>query len=218
MPVRIPQGETEPLVDSGPGGTYQFRVLDADIRVARTRQQARNGRVLKAGDRGNFEVPPGEAIWAFAENMTHSRDARIEVEEQGFFIDLFPRSTVGSVQASDGSETAPASDAYESHFGKNIDVNASTETVTLEAPDRADFIVVNVDDAAGAYHVEVEYQDDQGNEITTVDGSTSQFSDLAGDGSTAVLTRVAIASPYLEVRIVDDSSAANALDYNLYAR
>lgn len=194
---------------------WKAYVAGADILVDHSRTQVRQqGDVIKAGDRVRFGDLRGLPVYAVA--RTPGEEASVRISRDALSISFMTRHTVGAVQRNDGSEASPASDAYEAFYGESADVNAAPVAEAFEAPDRADFLVVSVDDAAGPYHVEVRYCDDQYNTITQRDDTTD--ASLSGDASDDVLTRVAVASPYVEVRIVDDSGASNPVDYNIYAR
>lgn len=95
------------------------------------------------------------------------------------------------------------------------DINASTYTNQFDVTAGMDTVAVAVDDAGGSFHVEVRFQDGNGNTIVTRDDdNSSQFS---GDGSTDVFVDVELAAPQVEVAVVDDSGGANNADIVLRA-
>lgn len=120
---------------------------------------------------------------------------------------------VGSINANMGTSTAVRT---LSRKGTNVDVNSSTRSEQFTVPQTADYIVCNVDDAAGAFHVEVEFQDENGNAITVRDDTDN--SSYSGDSSTDVFTATEVVGAFAEVRIVDDSGASNTIDYSIYSR
>jgi len=216
--IHIAQGETQEIVPPGPKATYDFGVSGAKVSLGRTAEAARSARrtPYRRGDRGEVTVDQGERIFA------HAVDAKatVSIEKAGFFVSLFPRAIVGAVESDDGEENAPASDSYVHESGTAVDVNASTETVDIELPGRADFLVIHADDASGAYHVAVTWYDGDPEDGGTA-GPTRDDNDdtaYAGDGSTDVFQRVAVAAPWARVEIIDDSAATNELDYSIYAR
>jgi hypothetical protein len=79
---------------------------------------------------------------------------------------------------------------------------------SLEAPDRADWIVIHVEDADASFDVEVRYLEEE-------DSSNYTSRSYSGDSSTEVYERVAVASPFVDVVL---SGSATTADYNIYAR
>lgn len=212
--IDIPAGETVKIVNEEQADDiWKASITGGDVLVGHHRQEVkRNGDRIKAGDRVRLSNLGGSALYAY----TDDDGVTVSISEAAVDIDFMVRTVVGSVQADDGSEVAPASAAFVHREDSGVDVNASSVVESFEAPDRADFVVVAVDDADGAYHVEVAYQDADGNDLVVRDDNNS--SDYAGDASTDVLQRTAVASPHIEVRIVDDSASQNTLDYSIYAR
>lgn len=212
--IDISAGETKKIVtEEQARDTWKATISGGDILVGHhPRETQRNGDRVKAGDRVQFSDLRGSPLYAYADG----KDVTVSISEAAVNITFMARTVVGSVQADDGSEVAPASDAFVHREGTAVDVNASTVSESFECPDRADFVVVAVDDADGAFHVEVAFQDSDGNDVVVRDDNN--VTDYAGDATTDVLARVAVASPHVEVRIVDDSAAQNELDYTVYAR
>ncbi|WP_318569438.1 hypothetical protein [Salinigranum marinum] len=212
--IDIPAGETVKIVNEEQAyDTWKASITGGDILVGHHRQEVkRNGDRIKAGDRVRLSNLGGSALYAY----TDDDGVTVSISEAAVDIDFMVRTVVGSVQADDGSEVAPASAAFVHRQDTAVDVNASAVSESFEAPDRADFVVVAVDDADGSFHVEVAFQDDSGTDVVVRDDG--DLSDYAGDSTTNVLVRAAVASPHVQVRIVDDSGAQNELDYSIYAR
>lgn len=214
----IEPGDTVLLVASEDETKYWAKIKNTRVQLGRSKSVAESdgrSRDADAGDRGPLHtIHDNEEIWAH--NPHSTKTASVDMDRNGFIFDRSPRSVIGSVLTSDENEAAPSSDAYVHEHGTSVDVNAETESVSFEAPDRADFIVINVDDATGAYHVEVQFEDGDGNVVTQRDDDNN--SDYSGSSTADVLVRTAVASPYCTVRIVDDSGAGNTLDYSIYAR
>jgi hypothetical protein len=222
-PVHIEPGESQLLVRAADVGEKLLEIFDQDVRLGDSESDARiRGQEAPAGDRGPAGAGEGTEIYAHnpgdqtAQVVVSDRGQEAAVDD-GFFFDRFPRDTIAGVLGSDSSRTAPArSDDFVTRQATDVDVFAATASESFETPDRADFVVVAVDDATGSFHVEIAYQDADGNDVVVRDDTTD--SGLAGDSSTDVLARVAVASPYVEIRIVDDSGGSNILDYSIYAR
>lgn len=212
--IQLAAGQAREVVgEANRGDMYELRVRSGEIRFGRTKQEVANGRPYAPGDRGTIEIrDDGESVWAYSADGAGT----VEVWRSGFDINLFPRTVMGSVQTSDGNEAAPASDAFVERQGKNVDVNASTVREAFEAPDRADFVVVSVDDATGGFNVAVIFTDGDGNEVTRRGpGNDPNYS---GDATTDVFQRTAVAAGNVTVEIEDSSGAANPLDYSIYTR
>jgi hypothetical protein len=203
------------LTDEQAAGDWTFALTGENILLDHSRRDIDTvGRRVTKGDRGRLDELNGVELWALNDG---SQTAELDLSPARFNIEFNPRTVVGGVQTSSSDDEAPASDAFVWTRGTAVDVNASTATEAFRAPDRADFVVVSVDDADGSYHVEVAYQESVGgSDVTVRDANNS--ADYAGDSTTDVFVRTAIASPYVEVRIVDDSGSQNEVDYSIYAR
>lgn len=125
-------------------------------------------------------------------------------------------SEIDRVQDRAGNNVPPASDDFDHAGATGVDVNAATETVTPAAPGRASTVVIHVEGWDGAGHVEVEFQDADGNALTLRDDSDN--SDYGTDGTHDVYVATSLASPWFAVRIVDESGASNTVDYSVYVR
>jgi hypothetical protein len=202
--IDISAGETVKIVnESQARDTWKATISGGDILVGHHKQEVpRNGDRIKAGDRVRLDNLGGSPLYAYADG----KDVTVSISEAAVNITFMARTVVGSVQADDGSEVAPASGAFVHEFGSGADFSA-TVTESFEAPDRADWIVINVDDANNSFTVDVKFTDSSGTEITS--------RQLTGDSSTDVFERVAVASPHIEVEF---SGAATSADYNIYAR
>lgn len=213
--VEISPGETKQIVSEPVSNAeYKCRVTGADVSLSHSpRQTVNNGTTIAKGDR--FELSNLQGGSVYAKNVG-SDPAEIEIDQAGFAINFWPRSVQGTVNTSSENDAAPSTDSFRHFNDTGADVNAAAVSHAFKAPDRADFVVIHVDDADGAFTVHVEYTDPDGNVQTSVTGNDN--ADLSGDSATDVLTRVAIASPDARVRITDDSGVANTLDYNIYAR
>lgn len=121
------------------------------------------------------------------------------------------------VQDEGGNQVPPSSADFRHQAGENVDVNAETEEVDVTAPDRADTVTIHVV-TSGAAHVELQFhaQSDYSGEHTQRDQNDLGNYSVAGAGD--IFVTADVASPYLRIRIVDDSDAANSVDYNIYVR
>lgn len=179
------------------------------------RAVVRDGKKVRRGDRVEISNLRGKPVYAKVPSDASS-SATVEVDRAGFALNFFPRAVQATVQTDNDDEAAPRTDAFVHEYGSAVDVNASDEVINIDAPDRADFLVIHVDDAIGDYDVSVAFMDPDGNEITT--RTSGDNSDLSGNASTDVFGRVAIAAPKAQVTISDTSGASNTLDYSIYAR
>lgn len=119
-----------------------------------------------------------------------------------------------SIDQDELNTTTATRDEYAA-FDTGVDVNAATATEQFDVTPAMDTVTVSVDDADGAYHVEIAFQDGAGNDVTVRDETNN--SSYAGDATTDVFIDTEIAYTQVEVRIVDDSAAANTLDYTVRA-
>jgi hypothetical protein len=192
------------LTDEQAAGNWKFQLTGEDILLDHSRRDIDTvGSRVKKGDRGLLDELDGVELWAFNDG---SQTAELDLSPARFNIEFFPRTVVGGVQADDGTEVSPASGAYVWRYGTGVDPSSGV-VETFEAPDRADFIVINVDDADAAFDVDVIFTELGGGEITR--------RSYSGDGSTDVYARVAVAGPYIDVEL---SGTATTADYSLYAR
>jgi hypothetical protein len=215
--IQIGPGETELLVSASDDSEYFAQVTGTRVQLARTAQAARlRGRNADAGDRGPLRSEENEEVWAY--NPHDEQTAKVHLDHNGFWFERQARAVVGSVLTSDQSEASPANDDDVHVFGTDVDVNAEAVSESLEAPDAADSVVVHCDDADGAFGVTVEFLDGpNGNVVTARDGDDNP--DYDGDDTSDVLVEVTgVASPWIRVRIADESGASNSLDYSIYAR
>lgn len=203
--IEVPAGETKKIVNPEQArDVWKATISGGDILVGHhPRETERNGDRIKAGDRVRLSNLGGSPLYAYADG----KDVTVSISEAAVDISFMARTVVGSVQADDGSEVAPASAAFVHRSGSGVDPSAGV-SVELEAPDRADFVVVHVDDADNTYSVDVNFLDDSG-------GSTVTSRSYSGTSSEDVYVRSAIASPYVEISL---SGAATTADYNIYAR
>lgn len=216
----IEPGETALLIPSDDETEYYATLTGASVQLGRTEAQAENdarSRPGPAGDRGELRAEENEEVWVH-NPPTNEKTAWFQLDHNGFFWTREARSVVGGVLTSDDNEASPANDDDVHRYGTAIDVNASEVSEAIEAPDAADSVVVSVDDADGAFGVVVEFLDSAGGSVITArDGDNNP--DYDGSGSSDVLVTVdGIASPFVRVRITDDSGATNTLDYSIYAR
>lgn len=170
----------------------------------------------------------------YAEDSAHTSG------DQGEFILTVRNDTVGSLVDADG-DYAPLQVDSSGRLWVNVDNTVSTSkdssehvhrqatgheldsgsgggdaTESFTAPNGADDITVHVTQAEGSYHVEVAFQDGGGSDVTVRDNNDN--ADLGGDSTTDVYATVDVASPNVEVRVVDDSGASNTVNYNVYCR
>jgi hypothetical protein len=199
--VNIGPGETVLLVERSDTTEYYLTITGTKVQLGRTESEARQrGRDAPAGDRGPFGSEPGEPV--YAHNPSDSQEAFAHLDHNGFWFEREARSVVGGVLTSDDNESAPASDDFVWESATNGDPSGGI-TESFNAPDRADFVVVSVDDADGPFDVAVKFTDADGNVITTRDSASD------------VLVRTAVASPYVQVEITGSATTA---DYSIYAR
>jgi len=127
---------------------------------------------------------------------------------------------IQGVQDKEGTTVPPASGdfAHVSATGHELDSGNGGGTVieAISAPDRAEQVTIHVSGWDGSGHVVLAFQDADGNDITTRDDGDS--SAYGTDGARDVFVTAAVASPHLEVRIVDDSGASNVVSYSVYVR
>jgi len=114
-------------------------------------------------------------------------------------------------------ETVPAaSDDYDApqQAGLTVDAN-TTETISVDPPNRADVIRIHVEPGA-ALDVEVRFLDTDGNTVTR--RGPSDNSDYSTDGTTDVFTETAVMSPWVEVAITDTSGGQQSVNYTVMAK
>jgi hypothetical protein len=144
-------------------------------------------------------------------------DNVINVNEEARFWALDPNGDWVEIEAnSSGSLQVSASGGVvEEHTGNGQDIQAATASHQFDVESSMESVVVGVDDADGAFHVEVQHMDGNGTELVTRDNNnTSRF---AGDANTDVFIEVQLASAEVRVLVVDDSGAANTVDYVIRA-
>lgn len=126
-------------------------------------------------------------------------------------------NNVGNVNILNQADTVvdPRTDSFVHRQASGVDINAATATESFTAPDRADAMTVHAE-TSGAAHVEVRFQDGAGSTVTQRDDSDNPDFAVAGAGD--IFVTVDVASPNIEVAVVDDSGAANSTDYNIYCR
>lgn len=137
------------------------------------------------------------------------------------FIAKISGFEASAVEDSQGRTGPARSEIFEhtSDTATELDAGSGggTETVVLDAPDRATTLTIHVQGWDGSGHVRVEFLDSSnGSEVTHRDDN--DVGSYATDGTEDVFVETAIASPYLKIEIVDDSGASNTVDYNVYAR
>lgn len=211
--VEIPADDVVELVgDHQANENWKLQVEDANILVDHSAQQVTQvGDRIKAGDRVRLEDLRGMPVYATAEG---DQPATAWISRAALNITFMTRDTVGAVQRDDGSAVAPASDSYEWVYGRSVDPSAGDIVESFEAPDRADWIVIGADDADNSFELEVQFQDENGNEILTVDNNNPDAS-LAGDSSTDVGEAVRVFGPWVQITL---SGSATAVDFTVYAR
>jgi hypothetical protein len=193
------------LTDEQAAGNWKFQLTGEDVLLDHSRRDIDTvGSRVRKGDRGLLDELGGVELWALNDG---SETAELDLSPARFNIEFFPRTVVGGVQAEDGSEVSPASGAFVHEFGTGVDPSSGV-TESFEAPDRADFLVIHVDDADASFTVDVSFLDGVG-------GSTVTQRSYSGDASTDVFVRVAVASPFVSVEL---GGSATSADYNIYAR
>lgn len=233
---------SEPLLNVSPGDTeslnlleglgenldeFRGEVIGGDVQVGQSRGEARNPQAAdraQAGDRGLFDATGTDTLWFHNPADPDSTDATdAEVHTGAGVFSPEERVYQQSVRLSDNeTEAPPRTDAYEWAYGLNVDLYAadgSTVSEFVTVPDRSEEIVVSVDDPSGGYHVEVHFRTGpEGDGKTVTKRGKAESADYDGAGPSDVFVVTAVASPYVEVRLVDDSAAANPVDYTIYAR
>jgi hypothetical protein len=209
----IPPDEVVEIVGAHQASeNWKMQVEDANVLLDHNPNSvAQVGDRVKAGDRVILEDLRGDPVYAVAEG---NRPATAYVSRAALSISFQTRDTVGAVQRDDGSAVAPASDSYEWVYGRSVDPSAGDIVESFEAPDRADWIVIGADDADNSFELEVQFQDENGNEILTVDNNNPDAS-LAGDSSTDVGEAVRVFGPWVQITL---SGSATAVDFTVYAR
>lgn len=217
----ITKGEAfELIAKQDPTGDYEL-IVGSDggrVKLGRNPRDAlQNGRTILPNQPvrvTKHEV--GEQIYGYAVG----KDTPIEIAKTQFSIIREATAIIDSIATgfdeTDNTTAPPRSDNYVWRHDSGVDLNAATVEEVIEAPNRADFTTIHVDGAEGAYHVEMQFTDANGNVVTQRDDGDD--SNYAGSSTSDVYLRVATASPHLTVRLVDDSGVANTVDYNIYAR
>lgn len=211
-PVHIDPGETELLLPAEDTESYYANVTGASVQLGRSKLEARtDGRPAPAGDRGELESEPSEAVYAHNPDSNNAV-AKVRLDHNGFWFRREARAIVGSVLTSSSNEASPANDEFVHRFGVGADPSAGI-TESFSAPDAADTVVVSVDDADDAFEVAVVFEDSDGNEITRRDKDNS--GDYSGNSTTDVFVEAVIASEWVTVEI---TGAATSADFTVYAR
>jgi len=215
----------EPSKIAGPGDNknlYDFRLEGNALLLARSKRAAKDfnspRRRLRKGDRGTLKREEGEELWAYNDDLTgDGSDAQLDLSQAGFFLDFGSRPVVGAVDNSAGDEAPAASDNFFEAGATGVDVNASTEQNAFTSPDAAEVVVVSVDEATGSFHVELHGLASSGGSVLTT-RDDNDLSGYAGDSTSDVFMSTDIMAAFMRVDIVDDSGAANTVDYSIYAR
>ena len=121
---------------------------------------------------------------------------------------------IANVQDSAGRTVKPASADFYHDGAAGVDLSVNPVSEALVAPDRADVVRVHVE-AAGAARVVVEFLDGPDGAVLT-SRTPADAAGYATDGTTDVFAECAVVSPYLRVRIEDNSDAANVAGWSLY--
>lgn len=209
----VEPGEVKPVLeDPELGQDYQVRVEGSTLRVGHNPRRTRqDGQAIRAGDRVRWFDHQGRDVFGYVPN-SQDGPATVEVDAADLGIEFQTRAVIGGVQTSAQNDASPASDDFVFRYGIGVDPS-TTVVEDIQAPDRADFLVVSVDDLDDPAELRVRFLDEDGNEITSRGPGNS--SGYTGGSSTDILQRVAVASPRIEVEL---SGAATTADYSIYAR
>lgn len=209
--TEIDPGEVEPILeDPEQGQDYQAQVLGDTLKLDHNQRRARQaGQEVRAGDRLRLFDHQGRDVYAY---NAGDDVATVSVDRADLGISFEARAVIGGVQTSAQNDASPASDDFVFRSGIGVDPS-QTVTETIQAPDRADFVVVSVDDLDDAAELRVRFLDENSNVIT--ERGPGNSSGYAGGSSTDILQRVAVASPRVKVEL---SGAATTADYSIYAR
>lgn len=122
----------------------------------------------------------------------------------------FTDGTITEVEDSEGRSVPVANDDEVQETATGVDINADTETVTVDCPDAATTLTVLVDPEAAA-HLEIEWQDTDGN--TVISRGTNENEAFASTGGSQIFAVATVATGTAVVRLVDDSGGSNAVNY-----
>jgi len=218
VPVITANGD--PVKIAGPGDArkeYEFRCEGNSVLLGRRKQSvadtASPRRRLRKGDRGTIDREEGEEIWAFNDDLAgDGSDARLDLQQAGFYVNFGTRPVVGAVDTGRDAEAPAASDEYVHRYATGADPSAGV-VESFRTPNAAETVAVSVDDADDSFEVAVVFTDADGNEITRRDSGNS--GDYSGNSTTDVFLETVIASDYVSVEI---TGAATSADYTVYAR
>jgi len=209
--TEIEPGAVEPILeDPREGQDYIAYVEGSRLRLGHEQRSARqDGQLVRPGDRLRLYDTLGKDVYGY---NTGAETATVEVDAADLGLDFMARAVIGGVQTSATADAAPASDAFVHRSAIGADPSAGV-VEQIDAPDRADFVVISVDDADGSFEVCVQFLDEDDNVITQRGPSNS--SGYSGSSTADVLQRVAVAAPSIEVEITGSATSA---DYSIYAR
>lgn len=217
--IVIEPGDTKKIVSQpGTDEAYNIGVTNEEVYLSHSSSRTKSeGKLVRPGDRVTIDNLRGKSIYA-KNPSDNTETASLNINLAAFNLSWGNRAIIGASLTSSGNEAAPANDDDVHRYDTGVDVNESEASETFEAPDAADSVVVSVDDADGSFGVVVEFLDSAGGSVVT-SRDKSNNTDYSGDSTTDVLVTVdGIASPFINIRIVDESGAANTLDYSVYAR
>ena len=216
----IEPGETRLLIPTEDTTEYYATLTGASVQLGRTEKQAKSdthSRPGPSGDRGPMQAESNEEIWVH--NPEENQNvAFFHLDHNGFWWNREARDTVASVLTSEDNPASPANDDDVHRFGEQVDVNAEAVAEAIEMPDAADSLVISCDDAAGSFGVVVEFLDSADGTVLTKRNKDKNPEYGGGASSDVYVEVTGVASPFVRVRIVDESGATNALDYSVYAR
>lgn len=223
MPVITANGE--PVKIGGPGDAYteyDFQLTGNSVLIAREKGNAKDpygpAKRLRKGDRGTLKREENETLYAFNDDLEgDGSDADLSLDKAGFSLSFGTRYVVGAVQTSSGNEASPANDDDDFEPG-SVDLDADgDQTLSLNGVDAADNFTGLVEFGNDG-HVEVHYLDADGNRLTS--RTPAENGDYSVTGGGDVYVEPAIASPHIEVDIIDDTAAgtANNTAWTVYLR
>jgi len=216
--IVIAPGETKKIVSQpGSGEEYNITVDGADVWMAHDKSRARSsGKRVRPGDRVTMNNLRGKSVYA-KNPGDNDKNATLEVNQAGFNLIFQPRPVVGAVATSSGNEAAPAND-NEEFAADSLDLDAEgDQTLAFSGVDAAEHLTA-LADFENDGHVEVHFTDIDGNRLTSrVPADNGDYS-VSGGGK--VYVTPSIASPYVEVELVDDTAdgTTNTADWTVYFR
>lgn len=102
----------------------------------------------------------------------------------------------------EGAAISPRTESSDHKTGSNVDVNSSTENVSMAVPGRPDSVRVLVTNAGGDFTVTISF-----------DNTSVSFS--GGSGTPVDVERAVMSNSTVDVSISDDSGSSNTINYDV---